>query len=155
MRLPLLALVAFAISGCASANRVSLPPDEAVTVHRIEAPADIAFLTVERSLAECVEAWERVIQLRQPETGTMIARTNFRYSDATGSQFVWTRVTAEIKGRAMTLTYQLGDNRDRLAPSSSGVRQVRDQFRAVSSRVAVAVGGSVVHDSSAPVAADR
>ena len=157
MRIPTLALalLLIAAAGCASANRVSLPPGEAVTVHRIEAPADASFAAVERALAESVNAWERVVQLRQPETGTIIARTNFPYRDATGSQYVWTRVTAEIKGRGVTLTYALGENRDHLAPSANGVRQVRELFRGMSAQVAAAVGGSLVHDSSAPASAAK
>lgn len=134
--------------GCASATRLSLRPEEArhhFTVRHAQ-PAARAFSSVELALAETYRDLPSVLKLKQPETGTFLLRALVGYRVAGATLYSgYTLKIVATKG-TVTLDFELGplDGSNSIYPPASEIPRIHAAFRAITERLAQAVGGSVL-----------
>lgn len=88
------------LTGCAASNRTSIPPADTRRAYVIEhsLSRSDAFNAIELAPAGEYKDWTAVVKLRQPETGTLLARPNVRYQ-AGGKMgaTMWAAYTLTVK----------------------------------------------------------
>lgn len=141
-----LALLAAALTGCASANRLSITPAERnyhAMVKHTEPKAD-AFNHVELALAEAPWDLPRVLKLRQPESGTFLLKPLVTYRVAGVLQYAECTLKILVVSDTISLDFQLGPELTYGAwPPANEIPKIKAEFRGVAERVAKAVGGKV------------
>ena len=141
--------MAIYLTACASATRLSIPPEEAHYRYKVSHQQDQAqaFSEVEVVLAQTYNDLPKVLKLKQPESGTFILKPLVHYK-AGGSmgadQYAPYNLKIVVKQQTIDLTFDLGQEQTygTWAPPSE-IPKIRASFRSVASEIATAVGGSV------------
>jgi len=143
----LLIFAVFTLSGCAIATRTSIPREEAsyqFTVKHSQ-PKTQAFNKVELALAESYVDLPRVLKLKQPETGTYLLKplVDYMVGGCAPASAPYT-LKIVVESNSITLNFELGPDTTygNWAPVSE-IPKIRANFRAIASKVAQSVGGTL------------
>lgn len=142
-------LAAFALSGCATATRLSIRPEEA-NYHfaiRHSQPKPQAFNNVELALAEAFNDLPKVLKLKQPETGTFLLKPLVAYQvGGSIGPIQHGRYTLRIVvgSSSATLDFELApeESEGTWAPESE-IPKIKAAFQGIAAKVAQAVNGSL------------
>jgi hypothetical protein len=146
-KLLLLTLATVSLFGCATATRLSIPPEEKnyrFVVHHSQ-PRSQAFNNVELALAESYEDLPSVLKVKQAETGTYLLKPLIAYQVG-GLATEYARYTLKIVvgNNSVTLDFELGPDQEygTWAPQTE-IPKIKASFQGVASEVAKAVGGTM------------
>jgi hypothetical protein len=153
-------LLMLCLTGCG--NRTSIAESDAVTVYKIETKSDqkAGFFAAEEAMGDAWNSWKDVNQVRQPETGTLLVKGLYSYSELITRMDV--RVTVKVKAidNAIVVTYTIGQvelvdgkpNGWSSYPSEKAIGDLRRQFDVSTEKIAETAGGTIVSRTPAAVA---
>lgn len=137
------------LSGCATATRLSISPEEANSrfVIRHSQPRLQAFHNVELALAEAYNDLPKVLKLKQPETSTFLLKPLVAYQvgGAIGPvQHGRYTLRVVVESGSINLNFELGpeDNEGTWAPESE-IPKIKATFQRIAAKVANSVNGSL------------
>lgn len=143
------AALAWLLSGCASATRYSIAPEEKLQhfVVKHSVPKSDAFNKTEVALAEAYRDLPRVLKLRQPESGTFVLgpRVSYQVGGPLGPiEYAPYKLKIVVGEGSTSLDFDLSPspNYNAYAPKAQ-IPHIHQEFRSVANLVAMAVGGTL------------
>lgn len=150
MKTPLiLAILVVMLSGCATATRLSIKPEEA-NYHfsiRHEQTQSEAFSNVELGLAEAYNDISKVLKLKQTETGTFLLKplVSYQAGGALGPvQHARYTLKIVVRQGTVTLDFELGpeESGGTWAPESE-IPKIKANFQLITAKISNAVKGKL------------
>lgn len=153
-------LSVLSLTGCG--NRTSLVEADAVTAYKIETKLDqkAGFFAAEEAMGDAWNSWKDVNQVRQPETGTLLVKGLYSYTEIMTRMDARVAVKVKATDNAIAVTYTIGQvefvdgkpNSWNSYPSGTAIANLRKQFDASTAQIAAGAGGVVVSRTPAAVA---